>query len=252
MSGPFLSVSNVSAHLAGRAAIQSISLAVERGEHVGLVGPNGAGKSTLLRVMAGVLTADEGRVQLGILPIADLSLMARARSLSYLPQARELAWNMAVEDVVALGRFAYGGGIYEQVDDPGRAAIDAALTEAGAAEFVGRRVRELSGGEQARVHLARTLASGAEGLLLDEPCAGLDLRHQFELMEALEVRRVNGAAVVTAMHDLALAAEVCTRIIVLNEGQIVADGAPAQALTPSVLASVFGVRRSETGRFQPV
>ena len=242
-----IEVANISHHLGGKRILSDVSFNAVPGEHIALVGPNGAGKSTLLQILAGIVQPDEGAVRLSGQVLSEMTLSDRARTLSYLPQQRELAWDLLIEDVAALGRFAWGGQRYADLSAVARAPIDQALREAGAEEFVGRSVRSLSGGEQARVHLARALAGGGDVLLLDEPCAALDIRHQLELMRVLEAACHSGKLIVTVLHDLELAERFTSRLIVLDEGSLRADTDPP--LSYGVLASPFGLKRRAIGGF---
>ena len=238
---------HISHALGGKPVLSDVSFSASPGEHIALVGPNGAGKSTLLQILAGVLVPGSGAVQFSGEDLHAQPLAARARALSYLPQQRELAWDLLAEDVAALGRFAWGGRRYRDLSDEARAPVDQALRDAGAAAFIGRSVRSLSGGEQARVHLARALAGGGHVLLLDEPCAALDIPHQLELMQVLETARQNGQLILTVLHDLELAERFATRLIVLHQGRVQADAPPA--LDDIVLAQTFGLKRRRAGGF---
>jgi iron complex transport system ATP-binding protein len=239
-----VSLEHAHARLGPHGALAGVSFQIHPGEMVGLVGPNGAGKTTALRAMLGLLTLEAGQARLGGSPVASLDPIARARAVSYLPQARPLAWDMAVADIVALGRFAYGARP-SRLSPRDHQAVEAALMAAGVAGFRDRRARSLSGGELARVHLARTLASDAPLVLADEPVAALDPRHQLLILEALKDRSARcGGGVGVVLHDLSLAARFCDRVLVFAHGQVLADGAPGTALCPDVLAAAFGV---ETG-----
>lgn len=243
-----ISVNGVSVTLGGRRVVDGVSLEIPAGAFAALTGPNGAGKSTLVKAMAGVLATEAGEVRLGGEALAALSVAERARRAAWLPQARPVAWNLNAEDVVALGRFAESPRAFGQMSPAGRAAVEMALTKADAAHLMGRQFQALSGGEQARVHLARLLASPAPVLLLDEPCAALDVAHQLALMEALAGEAAAGRTVLVVLHDLDLAARFCPRIVVMDDGRIAADGAPEAALSAEVLAGVFGVARGAGGQ----
>jgi iron complex transport system ATP-binding protein len=208
------------------------------GAVVGLIGPNGAGKTTLLRALAG-LTAGPGEVRLGGQPLTALPAVVRARRLGYLPAEREAGWPMRARDVVALGRMPFGGG------DAGE--VDRALALADAAGFAERRIDRLSTGERARVLLARALAGRPDWLLLDEPTANLDAHHQLAILDVLRGEAARGAGVLLTLHDLALAERWCDRLLLMDAGKLVADGAPAAVLTPERLRDVFHVRRGERG-----
>lgn len=241
MSGR-LSLMRISATLGERRVLDDISFDARPHELIGLIGPNGAGKSTLLRTIAGLLSPSDGTCLINGKDSGALRPRERARMLAYLPQARPVFWSVTARDVVALGRFAYGAPLSEDAHDI--AAVDHALRDADAADLAHRPVSELSGGELARVHLARALAGETPLLLADEPVTALDPAHQLAVMSMLRKKADEGRTVIAALHDLALAARYCTRLIVLQEGEIAADGAPKETLSPDLLAKVFNVRAS--------
>ncbi|MEM6678687.1 MAG: ABC transporter ATP-binding protein [Pseudomonadota bacterium] len=229
-----LVLEGLSVVLAGRRVLEPVDLTVAPGECVGLIGPNGAGKSTLMRAALGLLAA-EGRSSLTTLPRRE-----RARRAAWLPQAREIAWGMCVEEIVALGRTPHRlpGAPLSAAD---RDAVTHAMAATDVTAFAARDATRLSGGEQARVLLARALAQEAPILLADEPVAGLDPAHQIAAMEVFAAHAGAGGLVVTALHDLGLAARWCTRLLLLDAGRIVADGPPAAVLTQERLATVYGI-----------
>ncbi|MGA1342203.1 MAG: ABC transporter ATP-binding protein, partial [Hyphomonas sp.] len=198
----------------------------------------------LLRALAGGLRLSSGEVRIDDRPAGALSLAERARRVAWLAQSRPVAWNLRAEDVAALGRFVDAPQGFDRLGDAGRAAVLDALVRADAAHLTGRPFQSLSGGEQARVHLARLLASPARCLLLDEPAASLDIAHQLSLMETLAAEAASGRAVLVVLHDLDLAARFCRRTLVMDRGRKVADGPTPEALSQEVLAGVFGVHRS--------
>lgn len=208
--------------------VDQVDLTVAAGEFIGLIGPNGAGKTSLLRAALGLLP-HEGRSSL-----AALSRRERARTAAFLPQGREIAWPLPVAELVALG----------QRDAPEarrREAAASALATMGLAAYAARRATELSGGEQARVLIARALAEETPLLLADEPCAGLDPAAQIRTMEVFAGLAREGRTVVASIHDLGLSARHCTRLLLLSGGKLVADGPPAQVLTRARLAEVFHI-----------
>jgi len=211
--------------------VDGVTLTVGPGEFVGLIGPNGAGKTTLLRAALGLLP-HAGRSSL-----AALSPLARARAAAFLPQAREVAWPISVADLVALGRVPHGGG----GSAADRASVARALDRMGLGAYRDRSATALSGGEQARVLIARALAQETPLLLVDEPVAGLDPEGQIRTMQVFRSLATEGRAVIASIHDLGLAARHCTRLVMLSRGQLVADGSPEAVLTPANLAEVFGV-----------
>jgi len=226
------SLSNVSVRLGDREVLRGVSLRAGPGECVGVVGPNGAGKSTLLRALAGLAPRAGGEALLCDADPALLSPRARALRAAYLPQARPLAWGISVEALVGLGRFAAG---------PDPDAVHHALRACGLEDLRQRRADRLSGGELARAHIARALASQAPVLIADEPTAALDPRHAFQVMELLAQHAARGGAVVAALHELSLAMRFCHRIAVVCEGAILAQGPPEATLTPALLRQAFGI-----------
>lgn len=218
--------------------LQPTSLEIRPGEVVGLIGPNGSGKTTLLRALAS-LTAGPGEVVLDGAPLPTLPTAARARRLAYLPAEREAGWPMRARDVVALGLMPFGGA--------DAAAVDRALALADAAGFADRGIDRLSTGERARVLLARALAGRPDYLLLDEPTANLDAHHQLTILDVLRAEAARGAGVLVTLHDLSLAERWCDRLLLLDEGQLVAEGTPEEVLTEDRLRRIFHVRRGAHG-----
>ena len=212
--------------------LDSASLSVTPGEVLGVVGPNGAGKTTLLRAGLGLTPLESGRALLSGRPVDGLSPIERARLVGYLPQERRLAWNLRAVDVAALGA----------PDLPPGEALALArdrLARVGILDLADRGVLDMSGGERARVLLARLLATRAPLLVADEPVAGLDPDAQLLTLDLLRAEAAAGTAVVVTLHDLGLAARSCDRVLVLNHGRVAADAAPMAALSPAVLAEVF-------------
>ena len=208
-------------------------------EVTAICGPNGAGKSTLLQCLAGLLAPATGEAVLDGTPLASLHPRARAQAIGYLPQDGEIAWDLPVRNLVALGRLPHGGG-----DGP----VDAALAALDLEALAARPVMSLSGGERARALLARVLAGEPRWILADEPLAALDLGHQLALVAHLRRAASEGAGVVLVLHDLALAMNHADRVLVLDQGRLVADGAPEQALARALIERVWGVRAHWLGQ----
>jgi iron complex transport system ATP-binding protein len=229
-----LSVSGLSVSLRGRQVLDSISFDVARGEMIGLIGPNGAGKTTLMRAILGLIPF-QGRSSL-----ADIAPAARGKHAAWMPQAREIAWPVDVKTLVTLGRIPHmaAGATINDVDE---AAVARALAHMDLTEFASRTATRLSGGEQARVLIARALAQETPLLMTDEPVAGLDPRHQISTMACFAGLAQGGTSVIVSLHDLGLAARHCTRLLVVDDGGLVADGAPQTVLTPDLLRDVFGI-----------
>ncbi|MEX1662614.1 ABC transporter ATP-binding protein [Thioclava sp. 15-R06ZXC-3] len=212
--------------------VDAVSASIGPGELIGLIGPNGAGKTTLMRAALGLI-AHQGDSSL-----ARLDPMARARAAAWLPQAREIAWGLSVAELVALGRLPHGRDHGAQ----GAEAVAAALARMGLENYRVRIATQLSGGEQARVLIARALAQQSPLILADEPIAGLDPAAQIETMEVFRAHADAGGAVLCSLHDLGLAARHCTRVWVMDRGRLVADGPPATVLSRALLADVFHIR----------
>jgi iron complex transport system ATP-binding protein len=228
--------------LKGRQILSEIDLVMEPGRLTAIVGPNGAGKSTLLRALAGIIAPACGSVRLDGRAIDHWDRMARARVLAYLPQDRTVYWPLSARAVAALGRLPYrpAAGMGESPADA--AAILAALSAVDVAALAERPVLELSGGERARVLVARALAQDPRVLLADEPIAGLDPGHQLALLNHFALLARDQRVVIIALHDLSLAARFCHTTVLMQAGRIVADGRPMQVLTPARLAAVYGIR----------
>ena len=234
-----LAATNVTVRIGAKEIVRDASLSLNAGELVALVGPNGAGKTTLVRALAGLLPA-QGAITLQDKPLDALSPRERARTVAYLPQGHVFHWPMSVESIVMLGRAPHGDP-FSSNSPADRTAVAQAMATTETQIFAERPVTTLSGGEKARVALARALATQAPLLLADEPTAALDPRHQLVVMELLRHAARSGNAILAIMHDLTLAARFADRVLVMNEGRIVAEGTPAEALAPERLAAVFGI-----------
>jgi iron complex transport system ATP-binding protein len=223
--------------LGRRDVLAGIDLAIAARSLVGLIGPNGAGKTTLIRALLSLVAPTRGRVTLDGREVAAMPAPERARAMAYLPQGADVAWPLAVADVVALGRLPFGGARDASEDE----AVERALAATGISELRARRAGTLSGGERARVMLARALAGEPRVLLADEPVAALDPYHQLAVMELLAERARLGASIVVVLHDLNLAARFCDRLVLLDRGRIVGDGVPEAVLTEASLAETYQV-----------
>jgi iron complex transport system ATP-binding protein len=229
------------AELARRVVLEGVDIAVPAGCLLGVLGPNGAGKSTLLTVLAGLLVPRSGGVTLAGHPLATMPLRERARRIAYLPQSRIVHWPLSVREVVALGRLAHSRRT-GRLGPEDRRAVELAMAETGLEALHDRPVDRLSGGELARVLLARALAQGGDVLIADEPTSGLDPAYQLDVMARLAAIATAGKAVVVALHDLSLAARFCHSVVLLSGGRSVAAGRPAEVLDAARLAEVFGIR----------
>lgn len=239
-----LGVENVSVSLGGRAVVEGVSFSCGPGELVALVGPNGAGKTSLLRALAGLVPSSGRMVMDAGSPeqnLRSLEPKARARAVAYLPQGHEAHWPLPARDIVALGRLPHGAGDPTRLPPADTEAVEEAMRLADVVALADRPVTRLSGGERARVAMARVLAVGAGLILADEPTAALDPRHQLDVMGVLRGAARAGASVIAVTHDLGLAARFADRVLVMSEGRLVIAAEPDVALAPEVLRRVFGI-----------
>ena len=225
---------NVVVNLGERSVIQCIDVDVAPGEIVGLVGPNGAGKSTLLKVLAGLVEPTSGEITLTGRRLSDIRPELRAQQISYFAQTHVVHWPLSVASLVRLGRFPHRG-------EADHTAMTDALIKTEVEHLRDRTVTELSGGELARVLLARALAVDARYLLADEPIAGLDPYFQLQFMTLFRELADSGTGVLLVLHDLSLAARYCDRVTLINAGRVAAQGTPRQVLTEDLLRQVFRV-----------
>ncbi len=235
-----LRAEDVRVRVSGSVLLDDVTLSLQGGELVAVLGPNGAGKTTLLRALLGLIRRDGGSVTLDGAEVDRLAPDARARRMAYLPQRRPLAWPAPVQDVVVLGRFAHGAAL-GKLDARDARAVAAALAACDLAALAARPTDTLSGGELARVHIARALAAETDLLLADEPVTSLDPRHQLRIAAHLRRYVDAGGGALVVLHDVALAARIADRLVFLRDGRIVSDGAPADTLTAGLLAEVYGV-----------
>ena len=229
-------VEGLHVRLGSREVLSGVDVVARAGEVLALVGPNGAGKSTLLGAIAADLPAAAGVVRIHGRAAGGWAPAELALRRAVLPQAASLSFPFAVEEVVRMGRAPWAGTEREDEDD---VAVAEAMGAAEVAEFAGRPFSALSGGERARVALARVLAQRAPLLLLDEPTAALDLRHQELVLRVCRERARAGDAVVVVLHDLGLAAAYAHRVAILSAGRVVADGTPEGVFEERLLSDVY-------------
>jgi iron complex transport system ATP-binding protein len=220
--------------------LSGIDLRIAPGERLCLVGPNGAGKSSLLRCLTRLVKPSQGTVRLDGVPLDEIERSTLARTISVVPSQVDLPFAMPVEDVVRLGRIPHEHPFTGQTDED-RAAADAAILRVGIERLRGRDVRQLSMGERQLVLVAMAVAQGGRLIVLDEPTVHLDLRHQVEVLQLIERLADDGLTVVAVLHDLPLAAHFFGRLVLLDEGRIVADGSATEVLTPERIREVYEV-----------
>ncbi|HUR94147.1 MAG TPA: ABC transporter ATP-binding protein [Gemmatimonadales bacterium] len=223
---------------AHRAALAGVSCRVGAAELVAVVGPNGSGKSTLVRALSGLVRPDEGSVLVEGRPLETWKRPELARALGVVPQREEIVFPLLVAEAVMLGRYAHLGAL-EAPRAADHAAVRAALDRCDAHALADRSIDTLSGGEWQRVRLARTLAQEPGALVLDEPTAALDVRHEMEMLELIRSLVDGGLAGLVVTHQLNLAARYADRMLLLSEGRLVAQGPPREVLDGDTLQRVF-------------
>jgi iron complex transport system ATP-binding protein len=234
-----LSVKDISVTFNGTPAVDGVSCDLSAGSLVGLIGPNGAGKTTLLRAIAQLIPF-EGRMLLDGEDLTAMSRAAIAKSISYLAQGHISHWPLQARNVVALGRQPHLSP-WGRMSTTDKNIIDDAMHRADVEQFAERNVLTLSGGERARVMLARALAVDANILLADEPVASLDPFHQLKIMELLKDLAGAGKTIIGVTHDLTLAARFCDQLILLAEGKMISHGGADDVLTDSKVADAYHV-----------
>jgi iron complex transport system ATP-binding protein len=227
-------------HVDGRWLVRGVSVAVARGQLVAVAGPNGAGKTTVLRLLAGLWTPTEGAASLEGRALTSLPRRAIARAVTIVPQNTHVAFAFSVRDVVAMGRHPHVGR-FERERPVDRRAVEAALARADVTHLADRSVTELSGGERQRVLIARSLATEAEHILLDEPIANLDVAHALAVLQLCRQLADEGRAVAMALHDLNAARRFATHALLMDGGRARAIGPVEEVLTPANLSEVFHV-----------
>jgi len=236
-----LAADGVTVAYGDRAIVDDVRFEVRAGERLALVGPNGAGKSTLLRMLTGVQEPMRGSVSLDGAPIRSVDYKTVARTIAVVPELTQLPFAMPVHEVVALGRLPHDPPL-AGLRDTDRDAAESAMERVGVGHLRDRDARGLSMGERQLVFVAIALAQAAPILVLDEPTAHLDIRHQVEVMQLLaDLNDRDGRTIVAVLHDLALAANFFPRVAVMSNGRIVADGPPAETLDTGHIRAVFGV-----------
>jgi iron complex transport system ATP-binding protein len=224
----------------GIPAVADVTCDLAPGKLIGLIGPNGAGKTTLVRACAGLVEAGAGDINLGGTPLGAWPRRERARLIGYLAQDRAVQWPLTVGRVVALGRLPHLGP-WDDIQPRDADSIAKAMTAADVTHLAARPVTNLSGGELTRVLIARVLAGTPQILLADEPISGLDPAHRLKVLEIFRALSRAGHTVVVVLHDLTLAARYCDRLVLMDQGKIVADGPPVDVLTPQTLSRYYGV-----------
>lgn len=244
-----LEISNLKFAYGNRFEMDVESMRITEGEIVGIIGPNGSGKSTLIKLMCGTLKPDAGAVKVDGRPLGSISPRQVAKKIAVVPQTNFIPFSFSALQVVLMGRTAhlplFGFESHGDIE-----IAKGAMKETDCLEFASCPVNELSGGERQRVLIARALAQEAQILILDEPTTFLDLKHQIELHRLLKaLNKDRGMTIVSAMHDLKLAAAFCNRVVMLKSGRVWADGEPGKVISAHTIESVFGVRVGVDGLY---
>jgi iron complex transport system ATP-binding protein len=219
-----------------------LSLKINAGDFLGLIGPNGAGKSTLLRLAAGLLTGSQGQITLQGRAISDYGRKSLARIIGYVPQEVDVTFDYTVQQVVAMGRYPHLQGFF-YADEPADEVIQTAMRWLDLGRFRQRLFPELSGGEKQRVIIAAALAQQASIILLDEPTSASDLKHQQDIYHVLSrLCREENKTIVVVTHEINLAAQFCNRLLLMDQGKIVADGPPGDVLKFQLIQQVYQVK----------
>ena len=234
-----LSARDLEVTIGDKRILKGVSLEVCAGEVVALVGPNGAGKSTLLASIVGDRETTAGTVEIGGAPVSEWTQLELAMRRAVLLQRIEMSFPFAVAEVIRMGREPWQNTDLEDEDVP---AMEWAIEATDVGHLLSRSFTTLSGGEQARAALARTLSQRAALLMLDEPTAALDIAHQEQVLRVARGRARCGDAVVVVLHDLALAAAYADRVVILSDGEVVASGAPEAVMTDDLLSTIYGCR----------
>ena len=242
MREEMLHISHLSAGYGNKKILKNVNFSLREGEFVGLIGSNGTGKTTLIKCISGLLPVREGEISLCGRQHSQLKSRERAQLVAVVPQSYHVDYDFTVEDIVMMGRNPYLGlGKREsQADyDIVREAMEATNTE----QFRGRFYNELSGGERQRVILARAIAQQTRVILLDEPTSALDIHHQIEVMELIErLNREEHVTILAVLHDINMAARFCRRIVMLQEGLVVADGSPAEVVNHENMEALYDMK----------
>lgn len=238
-----LSLNGVGVSLGGKTIIRDVSFAVKPGEVVGLIGANGAGKSTAIRAALNLVKLQAGQINVGGVDTASLSLRERAKLMSYVPQGTPVHWPLVAERLVALGRTPHLGP-WDEISADDQKIIRDAMTKTDTWHLKDRIATTLSGGEVARLMLARTIAVGAPFMLADEPTAALDPYHRLQVMDIMRAHAASGTGILIVLHDLSFAQNYCDRLVLMHEGSVLDQGPARDVLNDDNLLKAFQVRVS--------
>lgn len=235
-----IKVDNITTGYDENKILTDISFSVRQGEFVGIIGKNGAGKSTLLKALRGFLPLNKGSIRLLERDLASYAQRELATMIAYLQQQIELTFDYTAEDMVMAGRYPYMKW-WEQHGDQDKAIVEACMKYIGVYELKDTPIKAMSGGQRQRVLLAKILAQQTPVLFLDEPASGLDLFYQEEIFRFCQEMCSRGKTVIMVVHELNLAARYCSRVMLINNGSVIADDKPSAVLTDQLLTQAYGV-----------
>ena len=242
MEKQMLQIQEVCAGYGEQEVLRDISFSIPKGEFAALIGSNGAGKSTLLKCISGLLPLKHGSIAICGRDTGKLSAKERAKLVAVVPQSYGIEYAFTVEDMVSMGRYPYHSFGKRETPEDAR-AVRQAMEDTNTLAFCGRLYSELSGGEKQRVILARALAQQPKIILLDEPTSALDLRHQTEVMELItRLNREQSMTVLAVLHDINMASRYCSRMILLGEGRVAADGSPSEVVTKQNMEKLYQMK----------
>lgn len=236
-----LNIKNITVIIDGHDILNNVSFNLPRGQLVGLIGPNGAGKSILLKSILGFIDNAEGQVFLDDKNLSDLSLKERGQKISYAAQGAPVYWPLNVDHLVSLGRIPHLSP-WQSLSDKDKNIINDAMKKTDVLHLAQRNITSLSGGERARVMLARTIVSNSDYLLADEPIEALDPYHQIKIMEILKKLATNNHGIFVVLHDLNMAQKYCDQLILLKNGKIISQGKPHDVLTDKNLEDAYQIK----------
>ncbi|MGH7885951.1 MAG: ABC transporter ATP-binding protein [Thermodesulfobacteriota bacterium] len=236
-----IKIENVSYSTDKKKILNRINLSIKNGELLGIIGPNGAGKTTLLKIICGILNPSSGVIGLEDKNINNFKPKELYKKISYLPQKINFNFPFRVSEIVLMGRYPYFDRLKNEGPEDYKIAKDS-LSKVDMLEFFDRNILTLSGGEQQRATIARVVAQDADFLFLDEPLSNMDINHQLSVMNLLRYLSSSGKGVSVVLHDLRLAYRYCSKVLVLNNGEVAAHGSPAVVLNEELISTVFKVR----------
>ena len=244
-NSPSIQLNNISYEVSRKTIISEFNMNLSTGEFVGIIGPNGAGKSTLLKLITSIIKPSTGNILLNDLDISEYKPKELNKIISYLPQNISYNFPFKVLELVLMGRYPHLGRLQNENSNDIEIA-NKSLQLVDMESFEERNILNLSGGEQQRVSIARVLSQNSDFIFLDEPISSLDINHQLSILKLLRSKSDQGKGVYAVLHDIRLAFDYCKKVIIMDKGQVVAEGTPEDILNEELISSVFKVKTSIT------